>query len=61
MRSRLTSRDLASVPGPGAYDTDNMKGHVGPSFSIKARVKSVNDKSSLPGPTSYGGLYTQFD
>lgn len=61
MRSRLASRGHESIPGPGAYDTENMKGHVGPSFSIKARVKSVNDKSSLPGPTSYGGLYTQFD
>ena len=51
----------APAPGPGDYEPERMK-EKGPSFSMKARMRALTaDNLAFPGPTSYGGLYTQFD
>lgn len=50
------------IPGPGEYDVETLKGK-GPSFSMKWRTKLPGESTKVeyPGPTTYGGLYTQFD
>lgn len=50
----------APSPGPGSYNIV-PESLGGPSFSMKSRTKLASGITATPGPTGYGGLYTQFD
>ena len=48
-------------PGPASYDTCGSMAR-GPSYSLRSRTKILSESpSAVPGPDTYGGLYTQFD
>lgn len=59
---RVEFSEDSGIPGPGEYEIQSLCGK-GPSFSIQSRTRVVGEShaSDFPGPTSYGGLYTQFD